>query len=108
MIRSFTHWISTKSELLHTSHLSIINNYGFSIGLNYQVQKQWIFGANATFGSVPSYSSLDAQLTYRVPMLKSQIKVGASNLLNKYYVSFLGRPSVGGMYYVTLAFKNST
>ncbi|MNL74708.1 hypothetical protein D3C87_2003880 [compost metagenome] len=56
-------------------------------------------------GNVPSYSSLDAQVTYRIPALKSLVKVGASNLLNKYYVSFLGGPSVGGTYYVTVAFN---
>lgn len=146
---------------MYTNSRSIINNYGFSAGLNYQLQKKWVLGVNTTFtklknaenqdgledgfntpkwmwngsvsrtnlldrfdatvsfkwqsgyysqtflvtGDVPSYSSLDTQVTYRVPRLKSQIKMGASNLLNKYYVSFLGGPSVGGMYYVTVAFN---
>jgi iron complex outermembrane receptor protein len=55
-------------------------------------------------GNVPSYSSLDAQVTYRLPQVKCSIKLGASNLLNHYYRSFLGGPSVGGMYYVTIGY----
>lgn len=146
---------------MYTNSRSVINNYGFSAGLNYQLEKKWVFGINTTFaklknaenqdgledgfntpkwmwngsvsrtnllerfdatisykwqsdyfsqtflvtGTVPSYSSLDAQLTYRVTALKSLVKVGASNLLNNYYVSFLGGPSIGGMYYLTVAFN---
>jgi outer membrane receptor protein involved in Fe transport len=55
-------------------------------------------------GQVPSYGSLDAQVTYHLPAVKSIIKLGASNLLNHYYNSFLGGPSVGGMYYITVGY----
>jgi len=32
------------------------------------------------------------------------LKGGATNLLNKYYDSFLGGPSIGGMYYLTFTY----
>ncbi|WP_221394772.1 TonB-dependent receptor domain-containing protein [Dyadobacter sp. NIV53] len=145
---------------MYTNSQSVIYNYGFSVGLNYQLPKGLIIAANTTFaklknaekqdgledgfntpqwmynvtaskknllenldatlaykwqsnyysqtflvnGNVPSYSSLDAQITYRLPEVKCNIKIGASNLLNHYYRSFLGGPSVGGMYYVTVGY----
>ncbi|TLV03994.1 TonB-dependent receptor [Dyadobacter luticola] len=55
-------------------------------------------------GQVSAYSSLDAQVSLKIPVIKSQVKLGASNLLNKYYTSFLGGPAVGGMYYVAVTY----
>lgn len=53
-------------------------------------------------GDVPAYSTLDAQINYRFRHLPLGIKLGASNLLNHYYSSFLGGPQIGGFYYTTL------
>jgi len=145
---------------MYTNSQSIIYNYGFSAGLNYQWEKNLIVAVNSTFaklknaekqdgledgfntphwiynisiskkslvkntdatlaykwqsgyysqtflvtGQVPSYGSLDAQVTYHLPAIKGTIKLGASNLLNHYYNSFLGGPSVGGLYYVVLGY----
>lgn len=55
-------------------------------------------------GQVPAYATLDAQVTHHLPGLRSQIKAGATNLFIHYYRSFLGGPSVGGMYYVTILY----
>jgi iron complex outermembrane receptor protein len=32
------------------------------------------------------------------------IKIGASNLLNQYYYSFIGGPAVGGFYYASVTY----
>jgi iron complex outermembrane receptor protein len=32
------------------------------------------------------------------------LKIGASNLLNTYYYSFIGGPSIGGFYYVNVMY----
>lgn len=145
---------------MYTNSRSVIYNFGFSAGLNYQWKKSWVLSANTTFaklrntenqdgledgfntpkwiynlsvskrnitknldatlsyrwqakyysqtflvnGQVPSYSSLDAQVSLKVPVIRSLIKLGANNLLNKYYTSFLGGPAVGGMYYVAVSY----
>ena len=145
---------------MYTNSQSVIYNYGFNAGLNYQYQKSLVISVNTTFaklknaeqqdgledgfntpkwiynisvskknlikngdatiaykwqsgyysqtflatGNAPSYGSLDAQATYHLPSIKSMIKIGGTNLLNHYYNSFLGGPSVGGMYYVTIGF----
>jgi iron complex outermembrane receptor protein len=33
-----------------------------------------------------------------------RVKIGATNLLNQYYTSFLAGPSIGGFYYCNVSF----
>ena len=75
---------------------------GFNVTWRWQDSFFW----ESTFaqGEVPAYSTLDAQVTYRLPELKSKIKVGGSNLTNNRYEQALGNPTVGAMYYIALTF----
>ena len=61
------------------------------------------FAAHAQF-DYAAYGTLDAQLSYALPVLDLRIKLGASNVLNQYYVSYLGGPSVGGLYYLAVTY----
>jgi outer membrane receptor protein involved in Fe transport len=54
---------------------------------------------------VPSFFSLDAQVSYKFPAIKSLVGVGANNLLNQYYITAPGNPSIGGLYYVRFAYN---
>lgn len=76
--------------------------------LDATISYKWQTGYySATFlvnGNVPAYGCANAQATYHLQKIKSMVKVGASNLFNKYYVSYLGGPSVDGLYYVTIAY----
>ncbi|UHG90928.1 TonB-dependent receptor [Spirosoma oryzicola] len=51
-----------------------------------------------------AYSTLDAQISKKIPGVKSILKVGGTNLLGKLYTQSWGNPSVGSMYYVSLSF----
>ena len=77
-------------------------NVGF--GLNFRHQVSYYSQTFLVNGSVPAFSSLDAQLSYHIPEAQVRLKLGASNVLNKYYVTYLGGPSVGGLYYLTVAY----
>lgn len=79
------------------------SNWGFNILYRWQDKMLW----EGTFGTgeVKSFGSLDAQVSYRLPKVKSLIKLGATNLLNKYYTSAFGNPSVGGLYYVSFGYN---
>jgi outer membrane receptor protein involved in Fe transport len=79
------------------------SNWGFNILYRWQDQMLW----QGTFGTgqVASFSSLDAQVSYRLPKIKSLIKLGATNVLNKYYTTAFGNPSVGGLYYVSVGYN---
>jgi hypothetical protein len=81
----------------------LYKNVGFNILWRWQDALLW----EGTFGTgtIPHYGTLDAQITWRLPGSKTQFKVGASNLLNKYYRSAFGNPEVGGLYYVSFGYN---
>ncbi|MBY0424241.1 MAG: outer membrane beta-barrel protein, partial [Cytophagales bacterium] len=88
---------------LQLGNPQIFKNFGFSV--NYRWQKEYLWQSALATGNVPAYSTLDAQINYGLFKDKVNLKVGASNLLNQYYCSFLGGPSVGGFYYCTLVYN---
>ena len=77
-------------------------NFGF--GVNFRHQVSYYSQTFLVNGTVPAFSSLDAQLSYHLPAAQVRFKLGASNVLNNYYVTYLGGPSVGGLYYLTVAY----
>ena len=76
----------------------------FGFGLNFRHQVSYYSQTFLVNGDVPAYSTLDAQLSYQIPTAQVRLKLGASNVLNRYYVSYLGGPSVGGLYYLTVTY----
>lgn len=79
------------------------SNWGFNAQFRWQSKVDW----EGTFASdeIPAFSTVDAQVSYKFPAIRSMIKLGASNLLNKYYVSALGNPEIGGVYYVSFGYN---
>ena len=77
---------------------------GLGFGLNYRWQQGYYSQTFLVSGNVPGYHTLDAQLSYVVPEPNLRFKLGASNGLNQYYVSYLGGPSVGGLYYLAVTY----
>lgn len=73
-------------------------------GISWKWQSSYYWQSFLVNGDVDAYATLDAQVTYTFDKLNCKAKLGASNLLNKYYYSFLGGPSIGGMYYLTLTY----
>lgn len=79
------------------------SNWGFNFVYRWQDEVNW----EGTFaaGTIPAYYTLDGQISYKLPKIKSLVKLGASNLFNKYYVSAFGNPEIGGVYYVSFAYN---
>ncbi|THU32444.1 TonB-dependent receptor [Niastella caeni] len=79
------------------------SNWGFNILYRWQDEMLW----EGTFGTgqVEAFGSLDAMVSYRLPKIKSLIKLGATNLTNKYYTTAFGNPSIGGLYYVSFGYN---
>ncbi len=79
------------------------SNWGFNAQFRWQSEVDW----EGTFASsrIPAFSTLDAQVSYKFPAIRSMIKLGASNLLNKYYISALGNPEIGGVYYLSFGYN---
>jgi outer membrane receptor protein involved in Fe transport len=78
-------------------------NWGFNLAYRWQNQLYW----EGTFGTgeIPAFGTLDGQISYRLPEIRSMIKLGASNLTNKYYLSAFGNPQVGGVYYISFGYN---
>jgi outer membrane receptor protein involved in Fe transport len=76
---------------------------GFNLQWRWQDKVYW----EGTFGTgeVPSFGTLDAQLSYKLPKIKGMIKFGGSNFLNHYYRSAFGNPDVGAIYYVSFGYN---
>ncbi len=80
----------------------LVKNLGFNI--NFRWQQSFLWQSNFGSGEIPAYSTLDAQINYRLHKLKSIIKIGGSNLLNQYYTASFGSASIGGLYYISWTF----
>lgn len=81
----------------------IIKNFGFNV--NYRWQDKFYWNSSFASGDVPSFSTIDAQVNLKIPSVKSMLKLGGSNILNKYYFTSYGNPSIGALYYVGFTFN---
>ncbi len=72
--------------------------------LTYRWQTDFVWESSFARGPVPAYGTLDAQVSFKLKGLKSMLKVGGSNILNKYYIQSLGGPNIGAIYYVSITF----
>ncbi|MBC7408626.1 MAG: TonB-dependent receptor, partial [Arcicella sp.] len=53
---------------------------------------------------LPSWNTLDAAISIKLPKYKSSLKIGGSNILNKYYSQGYGLANIGGLYYLSINF----
>ena len=83
----------------------IVKNAGF--GVNYRWQDSYFWQSTFAAGPVPAFGTVDAQVNFKLPLYNSMIKLGGSNLLNKYYYTSYGNPAIGGMYYISLIFDQT-
>jgi len=76
------------------------------LGFNVQYRWQDAFFWESSFGQgvVPAFGSLDAQVSYKIPDLKSIVKIGGSNITNERYTTSFGNPRIGSLYYIAISF----
>ena len=88
-----------------------IGNAGFGykkqFGFNvvYKWQDDFYYVGDFANGHIEDVQTVDAQVSYRMPNIKSVFKLGANNLLNQYYRTAAGNPSIGGLYYVSYGYN---
>jgi outer membrane receptor protein involved in Fe transport len=80
-------------------------NKRLSANLAYRWQQGFYYQGDFASGNLPDVSTLDAQVSLKLPSTKSVIKLGANNLLNQYYYNAIGNSQVGGLYYVSFGFN---
>jgi iron complex outermembrane recepter protein len=78
----------------------IVKNIGFNVVWRWQ--ESFLWESPLVTGTIPSYSVVDAQVTFHFPKLNSQIKTGGANIFNKRYIQYAGGPTIGALYYVAI------
>ena len=87
------------------SNRDIIKNFGFSAAVKWQDAFKWESAFSQIAGNVvPSFVTVDAQVSYKLSSMKSMIKVGGSNIMNKRYITSFGNPNLGALYYISITF----
>lgn len=84
------------------SNRKLTKNLGFNINYRWQEGFEWFSSFGEWF--VPEFGVLDAAVSYRMPTIKSVLKIGGTNLGGNDYRTNLGGPFVGQMYYVSITF----
>ncbi|HLZ16430.1 MAG TPA: TonB-dependent receptor, partial [Cyclobacteriaceae bacterium] len=81
------------------------DNWGFNVTWRWQNAFFWQSSfTSPRNGFVPAFQTTDAQISYRLPKIKSVVKFGGSNIFNLKYFQSLGGPNIGAIYYVQLTF----
>ena len=100
-------WSTPKYRLnagFGNSGLGKSKKIGFNVNLRWQDEFYWESGGLAD-GTVKAYTTLDAQVNYKIPKIKSMIKIGGTNITNKFYQTGFGNPNIGGMYYISFGYN---
>ena len=89
---------------LQFGHNNLFENFGFNINARWQDEYLW----ESTFHDavIDSRTVIDAQVNYKIPSLKSVIKVGGANLTGKEYLSAPGVGAIGSQYFISWTINN--
>lgn len=84
------------------SNRKVTPNLGFNVNFRWQQEFLW----QSDFGewNVPAFGVVDAQVSYKVPSIKTIVKLGGTNIAGPDYRTNLGGPFVGQQYYLSLTF----
>lgn len=83
------------------------DNVGRGLGFNVILKWQDNNDYEGTFvkGTLPYFTWVDAQVSYRPVGTKSTFRLGGTNLGNNYYRTGYGSPYVGGLYYISYGYN---
>lgn len=88
------------SSNLSFGNREVVKNIGFNI--TWRWQDAFLWESPLVTGPIAAYNTVDAQVTFRLPKLYSQIKVGGADIFNHRYLQYAGGPTLGGLYYVAI------
>ncbi len=88
---------------LSNSGFGYQKRFGFSV--QYRWQDSYFTESDFKQGDVSAFGTLDGQISFKFPDIRSQIRLGATNILDHYYITQYGNPAIGGLYYVSLGYN---
>ncbi|MBT2619382.1 TonB-dependent receptor [Chryseobacterium sp. ISL-6] len=87
---------------LSVGNREIIKNIGVTIVARWQ--NQFLWESPLASGNIPAYYTVDAQATWKLPEINANVKIGATNLLNRRYFQYAAGPEIGGLYYLAFTY----
>jgi len=97
--------------VVNFANREVVKNLGFALSYRWQGEFAWQSSivapevSSQQLSVMPAFGTFDAQMSVKMKALKSILKIGGSNLFNSTgYRQAWGNPTVGSMYYVSLAF----
>ncbi|MCS6904287.1 MAG: carboxypeptidase-like regulatory domain-containing protein [Bacteroidia bacterium] len=78
----------------------------FGFGIQYRYNEAFFFQYSFASGIVPTYHLVDAQLSYYLPKMKTQLKLGGTNILNNRHIEVFGGPTIGTVVYLQLTYDS--
>jgi outer membrane cobalamin receptor len=81
---------------------NVVKNVGFDVHYRWQNDYEW--QNSFAYGTVPSFGSLNASVSYALKRAKTVVKVGGTNLLGEDYRTNIGGPFVGRMVFISLTY----
>jgi outer membrane receptor protein involved in Fe transport len=85
------------------ANYTVAKVYGFN--LTYRWQQSYVYESSFITGTTPAFGTMDAQISRKIPAIHSLIKIGASNIFNKYYNDAIGDARIGGLYYISFGYN---
>ncbi len=92
-------------SVLSLSNTGFGKNKLFGFDVIWRWQNGFFYESDFIQGDLPAYHVVDASISYKRPAIRSMFKLGATNLLNQYYRTAMGNPSIGGLYYISFAYN---
>jgi iron complex outermembrane receptor protein len=81
----------------------VIGGFGFSANFKW-IPQSYAWQSPFADGTVPAYHTLDLQVSYEIDKAYSTIRLGGSNIYNHKYISAVGSPKLGALYYISWTF----
>ncbi len=77
--------------------------FGFAVTL--RNQDDFFYESDFRQGPIDGFTTVDGQVSYKLPNIRSLVKFGAVNAFNKYYKTGFGNPEIGGIYYLSFGYN---
>ncbi|NNV54715.1 TonB-dependent receptor plug domain-containing protein [Panacibacter sp. KCS-6] len=78
---------------------------GFGFNLIYKWQSEVEYQGTFAAATIPSFGTMDMQISYKPGKSKNLIKIGGTNIFNNYYQNAFGNPYIGGLYYISFGYN---
>lgn len=85
------------------------SGFGKDDRLSYNLMMRWQdafeWEGELANGPLKAFTTVDAQVSYKFPIIKSTVRLGGTNIFNRYYKNAYANPEIGGLYYAAFIYN---